>query len=65
MKTAEEIKLKIKELELEKNKWINEQSNYVWNKKTTENGSLVFGSYQEKESACNKQINLLNWVLNK
>ena len=44
-------------------KWIDKQKCYGWTKKEKEEGSTLYGSYQEKEQIFTYKILELEWVL--
>jgi hypothetical protein len=43
--------------------WIDKQKSYKWSKKEMEEGSELYGSYQEKEQLFTYKILELEWVL--
>lgn len=43
--------------------WIDKQHRYPWTKKEKEEGSELYGSYQEKEMLFTNKILELEWVL--
>ncbi len=63
MKTENQIKDKISQLEQEVVHWQEMQNKYKWLSHEKEKGSETYGMYQAKEFETLSKINLLKWVL--
>jgi len=54
---------RLESYKMHRQEWIDKQNNYKWTSHELENGSTLYGSYQEKEALFTTKIVELEWVL--
>jgi len=59
----EKILARLNNYKIHRQEWVDKQNSYIWTASERENGSEIFGNYQEKEASFTNKIVELEWVL--